>query len=86
MQRRIVGFHTDTEAHWVAELDCGHAQHVRHDPPWQLRPWVLTEASRRQHLGTELDCRLCDEDDARVCGLCEEGVAEIAARPKHPPG
>ena len=25
---------------WVAELECGHTQHVRHDPPWTNRPWV----------------------------------------------
>jgi uncharacterized protein DUF3565 len=36
MQRRIVGYHQDDERHWVAELECGHAQHVRHDPPWQV--------------------------------------------------
>lgn len=31
--RRIVGFHQDQKGHWVADLECGHAQHVRHDPP-----------------------------------------------------
>jgi hypothetical protein len=31
--RRIVGFHTDVEGDWVADLECGHTQHVRHDPP-----------------------------------------------------
>ena len=44
MKRRITGFHEDEEGHWVAELECGHAQHVRHDPPWQSRPWVTTAA------------------------------------------
>ena len=43
MPRRIAGFHRDGEGHWVAELECGHSQHVRHDPPWQNRPWVMTE-------------------------------------------
>ena len=33
MKRRIVGFHQDEEQHWVAELECRHNQHVRHDPP-----------------------------------------------------
>jgi hypothetical protein len=60
MQRRIVGFRQDEAQDWVAELECGHAQHVRHEPPWQVRPWVTTSAGRTNHLGTMLDCRLCD--------------------------
>lgn len=47
MLQAIVGFHLDEENHWVAELACGHGQHVRHDPPWQNRPWVMTESGRR---------------------------------------
>jgi hypothetical protein len=62
VQRRIVGFHQDAESHWVAELECGHGQHVRHDPPWQQRPWVLSPETRVPFLGTTLDCRLCDAD------------------------
>src|SRR5262249_8363555 len=27
------------KGHWVAELECGHNPHVRHDPPWECRPW-----------------------------------------------
>jgi len=61
MQRRIIGFHQDEESHWVAELDCGHAQHVRHDPPWTLRPWVVTTEGREAMLGAVLECRRCDE-------------------------
>jgi hypothetical protein len=64
MHRRIIGYHLDTEAHWVADLECGHAQHVRHDPPWQVRTWVITEEGRASHLGTVLDCRICDEASA----------------------
>ncbi|MET0349673.1 MAG: DUF3565 domain-containing protein, partial [Rhizobacter sp.] len=41
MDQPITGFHQDDEQHWVAQLACGHNQHVRHDPPWQLRPWVI---------------------------------------------
>ena len=33
MERQVTGFHQDEEGHWVAELECGHNQHVRHDPP-----------------------------------------------------
>jgi len=61
MERVIVGFHQDEEDHWVADLECGHTRHVRHDPPWQSRPWVLTPEGRAQFLGTRLNCVKCDE-------------------------
>jgi hypothetical protein len=61
MERRIVGFHLDDEGHWVAELDCGHGQHVRHDPPWQNRPWTRTPEGRGRMIGQRLACRLCDQ-------------------------
>ncbi|MEX2570876.1 MAG: DUF3565 domain-containing protein [Gemmatimonadota bacterium] len=57
--RKIVGFHQDDEGHWVADLECGHTQHVRHSPPWQRRPWVLTESGRADFLGTSFDCWRC---------------------------
>ncbi|MCA9629481.1 MAG: DUF3565 domain-containing protein [Myxococcales bacterium] len=60
MQRNIVGYHQDTEAHWVAELECGHTQHVRHAPPWQERPWVISQEGRDAHLGQPLDCQFCE--------------------------
>lgn len=59
--RRVIGFHQDDEQHWVADLECGHTQHVRHDPPWQQRPWVITEEGRKEHLGMELRCVKCVE-------------------------
>ena len=34
MQQAIVGFHLDDEGHYIADLACGHGQHLRHDPPW----------------------------------------------------
>ncbi|MGH7931760.1 MAG: DUF3565 domain-containing protein, partial [Candidatus Binataceae bacterium] len=48
----------------VADLECGHTQHVRHQPPFQLRPWVVTSAGRASHLGIELHCKKCDEEQA----------------------
>ena len=63
MKRRMIGFHQDDEGHWVADLECGHTQHVRHDPPWQNRPWVLSEETRRQYLGLALDCVICDREE-----------------------
>jgi hypothetical protein len=62
MQRRIVDFYQDEEMHWVARLDCGHSQHVRHDPPWMMRPWVLTDAGRASRIGNPMECKLCDEE------------------------
>ena len=63
MKRKIVGFDQDDESHWRAELECGHLQHVRHDPPLSTRPWVLTSEGRASRLGFELDCKRCEEED-----------------------
>ena len=60
MQRPIVGFHQDEQRDWVAELSCGHGQHVRHRPPFTLRPWVTTPEGRASRLGERLDCVRCD--------------------------
>ena len=64
MKQPIAGFHQDEEGHWVAELRCGHGQHVRHDPPGQVREWVTTPAGRASRLGVELDCVRCDDEAA----------------------
>jgi tellurite resistance-related uncharacterized protein len=56
--RAIVGCHRDEQGVWVAQLACGHRQHIRHEPP-QSRPWVETEAGRLAHLGAELPCPNC---------------------------
>ena len=60
MERRIVGFHQDAENDWVAELECGHHQHVRHDPPWTERVWVTTAEGRVAAIGRILACVKCD--------------------------
>ena len=59
MNRKIIGFHQDPDHVWIADLECGHAQHVRHDPPWTLRPWVGTAEGRATQLGQKLVCKLC---------------------------
>jgi hypothetical protein len=63
MKRIITGYHRDEEGQWVAELECGHDQHVRHDPPWTLRPWVTTPEGREAMLGAALDCRRCERGE-----------------------
>jgi hypothetical protein len=66
-EQAIIGFHLDNEKHWVADLQCGHTRHVRHDPPWQNREWVLTLEQRRARIGFMLGCKQCSErDDDRV--------------------
>lgn len=60
MNKGIVGFHIDDQGDWVADLECGHAQHVRHNPPWVNRPWVLEVEGRKRALGTLLDCLKCN--------------------------
>jgi len=62
MRQPIIGFHLDSEDDWVAELSCGHYQHVRNNPPWTNRPWVETRDGRNSKLGNELICKKCDEN------------------------
>ncbi|NHI00523.1 MULTISPECIES: DUF3565 domain-containing protein [Oceanimonas] len=64
MQQPITGYHQDDEGHWVAELACGHNQHVRHQPPFINRPWVVSAAGRTAKLGILLDCKKCDRGAA----------------------
>jgi hypothetical protein len=70
MQRQITGFSQDEQSHWIAHLDCGHGQHVRHDPPWTVREWVTTEQGRAARIGSWMECKRCDEaiesQDSRV--------------------
>jgi hypothetical protein len=63
MRRKIIGFHLDDRGDWVADLECGHQQHVRHNPPWIGRPWVNTTEGRKAHIGHELTCLACKPDE-----------------------
>jgi tellurite resistance-related uncharacterized protein len=60
VERRIVAFFNDDAGDWVARLDCLHRQHVRHNPPFRCASWVLDDDARSWHVGTALDCPLCD--------------------------
>jgi len=53
MEQPITGFHLDEENDWVAELACGHFQHVRHKPPW-------LSGRGSSLLGQRLNCRKCE--------------------------
>ena len=61
MYQAIVGFHQDELGDWVADLACGHTQHVRHQPPWTNRPWVMTCTGRQHHVGWPLWCKHCEQ-------------------------
>lgn len=45
---------------WVAELECGHNQHVRHNPPLITREWVTSPEGRAWGIGKILDCPKCE--------------------------
>lgn len=62
-EQRIIGFRQDVDQQWIAELECGHARHVRHDPPWQVFPWILHAKGRAEHIGTPLFCGRCEGGD-----------------------
>ncbi|MDZ4848655.1 MAG: DUF3565 domain-containing protein [Pirellulaceae bacterium] len=57
----IIGYHTDKVGHWVAQLACGHNQHIRHDPPLVRRDWVQTSEGRQSMIGFQLGCKKCVE-------------------------
>ncbi|MGH9303108.1 MAG: DUF3565 domain-containing protein [Acidimicrobiales bacterium] len=63
MNRKIVGFSVDDAGDRIAMLDCLHHRHVRHRPPFEVRPWVLDDAERAQRIGTEIDCGLCERSE-----------------------
>jgi Protein of unknown function (DUF3565) len=63
--RKIVRFRLDEKMDWIAELECGHSQHVRHNPPWTERHWVTTTEGRQEHIGFELVCLACSEADIK---------------------
>jgi tellurite methyltransferase len=85
VQRKIVGFHLDDEGAWVAELACRHGQHVRHQPPWVERPWVLTPTGRASQLGRSLACPWCDRAE-RPEGLEEVRRTELFTEATMPAG
>ena len=57
----ITGFHQDDGGAWVAELECGHGQHIRHNPPFRVAAWILDDAERATHINTPLNCPHCDQ-------------------------
>lgn len=81
MRRAIAGFPQDGVGDWVAELTCGHGQHVRHTPPLSFRPWVVTAEGRARFLGYQLDCPLCNEAKSRAPDLDERHPDDVSQAP-----
>ena len=88
--RTIMGFHCDEKGDYVAELSCGHGQHVRHQPPFQLRPWVIDPEERAKRIGTALDCPPCDRTElpeglrfARSSPIWDEHTIPVALLGSH---
>jgi tellurite methyltransferase len=88
--RRIEGFDQDDDGDWVAELSCLHGQHVRHEPPFQERPWVRTASGRHERVGQAIECPLCDRAElpdglavSRTAGPWDEGTLPQALRRDH---
>lgn len=78
--RPITGFHQDEAQDWVAELGCGHGQHVRHRPPFWSRPWVLTAEGRAEQLGSPLPCVLCERFELPSGFAAYKRTPELTAR------
>jgi tellurite resistance-related uncharacterized protein len=90
VRRTIEGFHQDEDGDWVAELSCLHGQHVRDRPPLWPRPWATTAVGRAEHLGTALDCPLCDRFElpdglvlARTAGPFDADTVPAGLRRAH---
>ena len=90
MIRAIERFHLDEHGDWVAELSCLHAQHVRHQPPFQERPWVETEHGRSARIGSDIECPLCDRAElpdglhvVRTAGPFDAGTVPAALQREH---
>lgn len=71
MNPRIRGFHQDEQGHWIAELECGHDQRLRHAPPWINRLWVTSEQGRSAALGSRLCCRRCAQLGSALPGAID---------------
>ena len=69
VERPITGYHQDELGDWVAELDCGHNQHVRHRPPFQLRPGSRSRGANGPARDTPGVSLLSAGGDARCTAL-----------------
>lgn len=88
--RTITGFRQDDEGDWIADLDCSHSQHMRHNPLMVSRPWVLDPAGRQAKIGTTVSCPLCDRTELpaglvllRTAGPFDQDAIPAGLRRRH---
>ena len=77
--RKIVDFHLDGNLDWIAQLECGHPQHILYSPLCNHRYWLTTPQGRLGYLGLELACPVCRPIDLALGRNCS-GVEEPAIR------
>lgn len=58
-RRVIVAFDRDEQGDYFALLDCGHRRHMRHRPPLESRPWILSAEGQQAFIGQPLPCQHC---------------------------
>ncbi len=80
MKGKILDFHQDNVGNWVADLQCGHRHHLRHQPPWTTRQWVLTAEGRKRFIGSKLHCRECETQSIDQGREMEESKPQQKAR------
>ncbi|MDF3194116.1 DUF3565 domain-containing protein [Pseudomonas sp. 1928-m] len=68
---RVLDFRQDEHGDWLAVLSCGHTQHLRHQPPWQNRAWVLDAQQRQAQLEKPFLCGWCATEHAASEALTE---------------
>lgn len=76
MNRKITQFHDDSAGDCYALLDCLHTRHFRHNPPFDDRPWTLSEDGRAGMIGETTECVRCDR------GELPDGLQEYKRTPE----
>lgn len=82
-QAAIISFQRESDTAWVAQLDCGHTQHIRHAPPFKLAPWVVGEQARAERIGALLPCPLCRMPRLPACARVYKStpIYDVASLP-----
>ncbi|WP_339522852.1 DUF3565 domain-containing protein [Pseudomonas sp. EA_35y_Pfl2_R111] len=74
---RVLDFRQDEHGDWLAVLSCGHTQHLRHQPPWQNRAWVLDAQQRQTQLEKPFLCGWCAAENSASEALIERSNQDL---------